>query len=137
MFKRIAHVCLNTRDLKQSIAYYTKLGCTVKFTFTRKGADAGAYLEMAPEQYIEIFENPDLGPVVNNGFAHFCLQTDDIDTVMGNLTAAGILFTPKRLGCDNTLQIWLTDPDGNRFEIHQYTGKSAQLTGGAAIEADW
>lgn len=137
MFKRIAHICLNTHDLNRSIAYYTKLGFMLKFTFTHNGAVIGAYLEIAPQQYLELFENPGLVPIVNNGIAHFCLQTDDIDTVTSRLAAEGISFTQKKLGCDNTLQIWLTDPDGNCFEIHQYTALSAQRSGGGAIEVDW
>ena len=38
---------------------------------------------------------------------------------------------------DNAWQIWLTDPDGNRFEVQQYGAKSMQKTGGGAVEADW
>ena len=42
----------------------------------------------------------------------------------------------KKLGCDQTWQIWLEDPDGNSFEVHQYTPESAQFMGGS-VEADW
>jgi len=137
MFKRIAHVCLYVKDFNRSIQYYSKFGFKVIFKFTRSGSDFGAYLQIAPENYIEIFESKDSGPVINNGIAHFCLQTDDIDAVMEKLKAAQVQFTPKKLGCDNTYQIWLTDPDGNQFEVHQYTAKSTQLTGGGDVEADW
>ncbi|NLE01393.1 MAG: VOC family protein [Fibrobacter sp.] len=137
MFKRIAHVCLYVKDLKRSIDYYSRLGFTVVFKFTRNGADFGAYMQIAPENYIEIFEDKNSGQVINNGIAHFCLQTEDIDLVMDKLTLANIQFTPKKLGCDNTYQIWLTDPDGNQFEVHQYTDRSSQITGGDSIEADW
>jgi hypothetical protein len=37
---------------------------------------------------------------------------------MAMLKKQGIPFTPKTLGCDNTYQIWLSDPDGNPFEIY-------------------
>jgi lactoylglutathione lyase len=137
MFKRIAHVCLHTKDLSKSVEYYTKLGFTVSFKFTRNGNDFGVYLEMAPGNFIEIFEDRNLGPVVNNRIAHFCLETESIDSVIEQLSAAQVPFTPKKLGCDGTWQIWLTDPDGTQFEVHQYTGKSMQLIGGGSIEADW
>ncbi len=137
MFKRIAHVCLYTKDLSASIAYYAKLGFTVKFRFTRNGADYGVYLEMNPGNFIEIFENKNLGPIVNNGIAHFCLETESLDSVVEKLKAANVPFTQPKLGCDDTWQIWLTDPDGTKFEVHQYTDKSMQLTGGGSIEADW
>jgi hypothetical protein len=56
--------------------------------------------------------------------------------VMATLKERGVEFTPKKLGVDNTWQIWLEDPDGNRFEVHQYTPQSTQYSGGT-IEADW
>jgi catechol 2,3-dioxygenase-like lactoylglutathione lyase family enzyme len=137
MFTRIAHICINTRDLARSISYYTKLGFTVQFKFTRKGADFGAYLNISPGNYIEIFENKKLEQVVNNGITHFCLETDDIDALIGRLQRLDIGFSPKKFGCDNTWQLWLTDPDGNQFEVHQYGDTSRQLTGDGPVEADW
>lgn len=136
MFKKIAHVCLNVRNLERSIDYYSKLGFITKFKFTRKGKYFGTYLEISDGNYIEMFENPDLNEVQNTGIAHFCLQTDDIDYVIETLQSRNIKFTQKKLGCDNTYQIWLTDPDGNQFEVHQYTNLSAQLKP-RNVEADW
>ncbi|WP_438036514.1 VOC family protein [Sorangium sp. So ce204] len=136
MFKRIAHVCLNVRDLQRSVDFYGKLGFATKFSFTREGAPFGAYLEIADGNYVEMFEDRNLGEVVNTGIAHFCLETDDMDAVMATLKRRGVPFTEKKLGCDNTYQIWLADPDGNKFEVHQYTPTSTQYTGGV-IEADW
>jgi lactoylglutathione lyase len=137
MFKRIAHVCLYTKDLGKSVEFYSKLGAREKFRFTRNGADFGAYLELAPGSFVEIFEDKDFAPGGNGGVAHFCLETESLDMVMAKLTAEGIPFTPAKLGCDGTWQIWLTDPDGARFEVHQYTSNSMQLVSGGRVEADW
>jgi len=137
VFKRLAHVCLTTSNLETSIAFYCRLGARVVFKFTRHGRDMGVYLEIAPAQYIEIFEERTRGAVINNGITHFCLETDDIDGVAELCTREKIAFTPKKIGCDHTWQIWLTDPDGNRFEVHQYTSASIQSTGGGPVEADW
>ncbi len=136
MFTRIAHVCLFARDLEQSVAWYRKLGFETVFRFARNGSDYGAYLALADRSFIEIFQDPNLGPVVNNGIAHFCLETDDIDAVVAQLTERGVAVTPKKLGVDNTWQVWLEDPTGNRFEVHQYTPASTQFAGGT-VEADW
>ncbi len=136
LFTRLAHVCLNVKDLKLSMAYYRKLGFTDRFRFTRKGADFGIYMEIAPGAYIEMFEDKRLGPVANTGLAHFCLETEDLDGLMARLQAQGVAFTPKKLGCEATWQIWLEDPDGNKFEVHQYSSKSLQQQGGV-VEADW
>jgi lactoylglutathione lyase/glyoxylase I family protein len=136
MFTRIAHVCLTARDLQRSVDYYQKLGFTMQFRFTRKGSTFGFYMEVCPGTFVEIFEDPNLGPVVNNGIVHFCLETDDIDEVIARAKAQGVGVTDKKLGVDNTWQCWLEDPDGNRFEVHQYTSTSAQQIGGD-VEADW
>ena len=136
MFQRIAHVCLHVRDLGRSVAFYEKLGLVPRFHFTRQGKPFGVYLEIAPGSYVEMFQQtgPEVGAA--GGIAHFCLETDDIDRVMQDLGARGVPFTEKKLGCDHTYQIWLTDPDGNRFEVHQYTAESLQRAGGV-VEADW
>ncbi len=136
MFTRIAHVCLNVKNLDRSIEYYSKLGFCTKFKFTRKGKYFGAYMEFSDGNFIEMFENPDLKEVQNTGIAHFCLETDNIDNVIKVLEKRNVQFTQKKLGCDNTYQIWLTDPDGNQFEVHQYTAQSTQLKP-KDVEADW
>lgn len=136
MFKRIAHVCLNVKSLERSIDYYSKLGFEPRFKFTRNGKYFGVYMELNSGNFIEIFENPEMDTVINNGIAHFCLETDDIDMVIKKLIERDVQFTQKKLGCDNTYQVWLTDPDGNQFEVHQYTAQSAQIIP-RDIESDW
>lgn len=136
MITQLAHICLNVRNLERSLDYYQKLGFKPRFDFTRQGRPFGAYLEIAPGQYLEMFENPTLGQSVHPGLAHFCLESPDIAALQKELDAQGIAYTPKKLGCDHTYQIWLQDPDGNPFEIHQYTEKSLQQQGGT-VEADW
>jgi len=136
MFTRLAHVCLNVRSLRRSLDFYTRLGLEPVFRFTRQGQPFGVYLTLAPNQFIEIFEQPGMEAPVNTGLVHFCLETDDLDALMADLRAKDIPFTDKKLGCDHTWQIWLKDPDGNAFEVHAYTEKSLQFAGGT-VEADW
>ncbi len=136
MFKRIAHLCLNVKDLQRSLDFYTRLGFEPVFRFTKQGKPFGVYLKLAEASFIEIFEQPDLEAPVNTGLIHFCLECPDLHRVMTELRGRGIDFTERKLGCDHTWQIWLQDPDGNRFEVHQYTPQSMQFAGGS-VEADW
>ncbi len=136
MFKRIAHVCLNVRDLERSVAFYQRLGLEPIFRFTRKGKRFGVYLKLAEASFIEVFENPEPAAAKNGSLAHFCLETADLEALMARLREQGIAFSDKKLGCDQTWQIWLEDPDGNAFEVHQYTPQSMQFDGGT-VEADW
>ena len=45
---------------------------------------------------------------------------------MTELRAAGVEVTDSKLGFDKSWQAWLTDPDDNRIELHQYTPESQQ-----------
>jgi len=132
----LAHISLNVKNLERSMEYYQKLGFKPKFKFTRQGKHYGHYLEICEHHYIELFENPDMDAPVNTGIMHFCLETENIDDLVQMLDSHGILHTDKKLGCDNTWQVWLTDPDGNTFKIHQYTKDSMQKIGGE-VEVDW
>ncbi len=136
MFTRLSHVCLSSSNLARTVAYYEKLGLTQIFGFTRNGRDFGAYMKITDGSYVEIFEDPNMGPATNTGILHFCLETDDIEATMATLTERGVSFTPKKMGVDNSWQIWLEDPDGNRFEVQEYTAESSQFSG-KTVEADW
>jgi len=137
VFNKIAHVCVYVENLERSVEYYTKIGFRKRFAFNRGGKLFGIYLEFGEGNFVELFEDASRGPGAARGrLAHFCLETPDINAAMLSLEERGIEFSPKKLGCDSTYQIWLKDPDGNDFEIHQYTPNSSQLVGGD-VEADW
>ena len=46
------------------------------------------------------------------------------------------LTRPKKRGVDGTWQCWLTDPDGTKIELFEYTEDSAQFKGGDRV-ANW
>jgi lactoylglutathione lyase/glyoxylase I family protein len=135
VFSKIAHVCLNVEDLGRSVDFYTKLGFKKRFLFNKNGKNFGIYLEFGSGSYIELFEDKSAG-FSRGRLAHFCLETPDLDAVIESLKRRGVEYSPKKLGCDATYQIWLKDPDGNAFEVHQYTSDSSQIIG-RDVEADW
>jgi len=136
MLIRLAHVCLNVADLNQTVAFYHGLiGLPMQFTFEKDGKRCGVYFTVGQQTFIEAFQVGGV-QVVNTGITHFCLECDDIDAFMADMGAKGVACTEKKLGCDHAWQTWLTDPDGNRFEIHQYTNRSSQLNGGV-VQVDW
>jgi len=59
-------------------------------------------------------------------FRHICLEVDDIESTVQELRDRGIEVSDPKLGKDQSWQVWITDPDGNRFELHQYTPESWQ-----------
>jgi lactoylglutathione lyase/glyoxylase I family protein len=135
VFDKIAHVCLTVKDLGRSIEYYTKLGFKKRFMFNKGGNIFGVYFEFGKGNFIELFEDT-VNEFSRGRIAHFCLETQDIDAVAKSLSRRGIEYAPKKLGCDSTYQIWLRDPDGNEFEVHQYTPGSSQIIG-KDVDADW
>ncbi len=137
MITRLAHVCLNVRDLQQTIAFYHgALGLPIHFTFEKGAKLFGAYFKVGSERnFIEAFENREVKPV-NTGIVHICLEVPDLDAAIRELAAKGVVCTEKKLGCDQSWQTWLADPDGNKIELHQYTAQSSQLNGGV-VQVDW
>jgi len=129
-------VCLYVKDLGRSVDFYSKLGFKKRFAFNKNGNLFGVYLEFGNGNFIEIFSDANRNSGAAGSLAHFCLETPDIDAAIKSLASRGIEHTPKKLGSDTTYQIWLKDPDGNDFEIHQYTSESSQIIG-RDVEADW
>lgn len=92
------------------------------------------YIEVAPRQYIEFIyctgeEKKDAGKLGQYyGYQHICLEVAGIHAAWDAVTANGIRPDKKIvLGCDGAYQFWLTDPDGNRLELMQYTPEAKQL----------
>jgi len=132
MITRLAHICLQVRDMGRCIAFYRDgLGFPIAFTFQKQGALKGCYFKLGERSFIEVFETDT--PV---GITHFCLECDDIDAFIAAATAKGIPCTPKKLGGDGAWQTWLRDPDGHAFEIHQYAPGAMQFAGGVC-EITW
>lgn len=132
MILQLAHICLKVSDLENTIDFYhRKLGLPIKFKFEKEGRLYGVYFQLGNSTFIEAFreKNPDV-KFVNTGITHFCMQTGNIDAFIADMKAKGVPCTDKKLGCDQSWQTWLKDPDGNNFEIHEYTPQSAQYNGG-------
>lgn len=98
------------------------------------------FIELAPGQYLELFpryehqldhEEPD----TRVGYSHFALMVDDIFEAREELVRNGVeIDIEPNKGQSETWQMWIHDPDGNKFEIMQYTPLSLQHKGN--IEAD-
>ena len=132
MVTRLAHISLQVADLSRSIAFYRDgLGFPIAMTFRKAGDLKGAYFAIGGSSFLEVFETE--APV---GITHYCLETDDIDAFIAEAGSKNIPCTPKVRGGCHTWQTWLRDPDGNAFEVHQYTDRSMQLQGGEC-EITW
>lgn len=106
----------------------------------RKQADRkwSVYVQLPGcESFLELFDQMGVkkrkaATHMDMGFTHFSLEVNDIHAFRQNIKDRGgrdYLDTDIKRGLDNTLQMWMHDPDGNRFEIMEYTSESYQLVG--------
>lgn len=128
----LSHVAIRTRDIGESIRFYTGvLGLREAFRMFREdGSLATVYLSLAPGQYLELFsggvrEGID-GPDVI-GMCHICLMTGDIRRSFDAVRAAGgPLDSEIKRGQSRCLMFWTHDPDGTRIEVMEMPPESMQ-----------
>lgn len=107
---------------------------------TNPNGIACIFIELAPGLFLELFEKQ-LNQLEHEeasliaGYSHFALMVDDIFEARKELAEKGIpIDIAPNLGQSGTWQMWIYDPDGNRFEIMQYTPDFLQLKAGEELE---
>lgn len=155
-FNAVMHVSFNTENYDEMVDFYVnKLGLKQKVVVKWKDykgmknrpnqaalAESDpegifyTYIEIAPGQFIEMFPNkkgslkPHREWNEDCGYSHFALTVDDIYEAEKEFKAVGIQAdTPISKGPSGTYQQWYHDPDGNKFELMQYTEDSYQVKG--------
>ncbi|WP_315074607.1 VOC family protein [uncultured Clostridium sp.] len=153
-FNSIMHVSFHTENLERIREFYEdKLGLKpkmiVRFGAYKDKKDSAfykmaltnpddiciIYIEIAPGQFVEFFPKwfemkPKEDWNTRLGYGHFALLVDDIHETRDELVRRGVeIDVEPNIGNSHTWQMWIHDPDGNRFEIMQYTEDSFQLKG--------
>ncbi|MBD3174000.1 MAG: VOC family protein [Armatimonadia bacterium] len=128
MISAFAHACYRVSDLDRSLEFYCgKLGCTHAFDFVNDdGVRFGVYIKVAGRSFIELFTGLESEPAGEGSYMHICLEVPDLEAAVADLRAKGVEVTDPHFGADNSWQSWITDPDGNRIELHCYTEDSLQ-----------
>ena len=129
MITSLAHVCFTVRDLEVSERFYRDtLGLRPAFDFVdEQGRRFGTYLHVGGRSFLELFQGSVGEPPSRPSYQHFCLEVEDVPAAVSALRARGVEVTDATLGSDQSWQAWLSDPDGNRIELHGYTADSKQL----------
>lgn len=158
-FNEVMHLAFYTGDMEAMRDFYVnKLGLTEKIIMryeAYKGNEkrkawaekaetdpqgiAYLWIELAPGQYMELFPAYEKkeNPLEENtaGYSHYALMVDDIFKAREELVNHGVeIDIEPNKGQSETWQMWIHDPDGNKFEIMQYTDNSLQFKGN--IEED-
>lgn len=95
------------------------------------------YMQWNDESFIELFyamgANKRRVPGQKDlNYTHYSLEVEDVRAFRQEIIARGgaqYLDTEISMGMDNTWQFWMHDPDGNKFEIMEYTAESYQVAG--------
>lgn len=140
MIRQLAHLNFVTNDLSKVIDFYVnKLGMKIKFTMKNKeGIPFGYYFDCGNMTFIEFFDQTlaakEWGGEVDDltlglRYKHFCLEVVGLDAFIAYLRGKGIAVERVSMGIDHSRQAWITDPDGNNIELHEYGADSLQLVG--------
>lgn len=154
-FENIMHIAFFTDHMDEMMDFYVnKLGAKIKVltkykqylnrddrpAFQKIAQETpekifNVYLELCPGQFVELFPKKE-GQKEHDewneslGYSHFALVVEDIYEAKKELKEKGVeIDTPISIGPSSTYQFWVHDPDGNKFEIMQFTENSYQLVG--------
>ena len=131
MIKQMAHICINTKDLEKTLYFYTQVLALEKgFEFEKDGQLFGYYIKLGNNSFIEVFKG-EPGQVGN--INHVAIEVEDMDELISRIRSYDIEIEDKKLGADQSWQVWITDPNGIRIEFHEYTRESRQLIGRKCI----
>ena len=95
------------------------------------------YLKWTDTCFIELFDpmaafRKHIHGLFDLNYNHYCIEVEnirDFRQAIINRGGAEFIESDIALGADQTLQMWMHDPEGNRFELMEYTDKSYQLYG--------
>lgn len=135
MITGLAHICIESRDLDATEAFYRVLGLERRFEFRNKQNElVGFYLAFGNQTFIEVIKNNQAGG--NGIIKHFAMEVDDVNAAFESLQEAGYEATERQLAGDNNWMITCHDPNGIFIELQQYTDNSMQRIGGVC-EVDY
>jgi catechol 2,3-dioxygenase-like lactoylglutathione lyase family enzyme len=139
IIKKIAHTCIFAHDLQATEKFYKDvLGIEVIFRFMKAGKLIGYYLDAGGATHIEVFQKDSAVFAETDAINHICLEVTNMDEAVAQVRANGVSALDKKLGIDGTWQSWLTDPNGVKIELFEYTDKSLQFAGpGGVCEVNW
>lgn len=133
---RIGHIAYSTLDMDKSLAFYRDvLGFRHIFSLADDSGNRWIEYLMTPDsRFIELFV-PENASEKTGTYKHLCLEVDDLEAAVAELTEKGIkIDSPIRQGKDTNYQAWITDPDGRPIELMQINKTSSQYKFRSGIE---
>ena len=129
MITGISHACYLVSDLDRSVAFYCdKLGMRKAFDLNLRGGEVrGVFLLTGRRTFVELFEGDPVPLPPNATHKHVSFEVDDMEATVRTLRERGVEVSDIVRGGENSYQAWVTDPDGIRLELQQFTPESFQV----------
>jgi lactoylglutathione lyase len=122
---RLNHVGVWAKDLNESLAFYTKvMGFREGFVMKDpQGNPTTYYLQINKDTFLELAKAP---AGRQPGLSHVRIWVDDIKSVVSTLRQRGQKVDDARVLGSKAPLTNITDPDGNRIELLEFTPDSLQ-----------
>ncbi len=123
----INHITINVRDLEETKDFYANVLRLPEAGFIHMRDHTLTYYQLTPDTRLELIDyltEQKEAHVTETDlciYRHFCLETDDLESVAADCRAAGVPIR-KEPGWVETLQcstMLITDPNGIEIEIIQ------------------
>jgi glyoxylase I family protein len=113
------HVNIRTTDLERARDFYVHaLGLRVGDRPPFTSAGYWLYLNATPIVHLVLRSAGEAHATGSGNVDHVAFHGVDLDSTRATLTAAGVPFRETVVPRDNTVQIFIHDPDGLKIEIN-------------------
>ena len=135
--KQLAHVCIFADDLAETRDFYRDvLGMEIVFNFSARATGTASTSAPAAAATSRSSSSPRPSTATGTRSTTSASRSNRSTTPSPTSARGASPVTDKKFACDDTYQAWITDPNGVRIELFEYTAKSAQFVGGDRV-ADW
>ena len=129
MITGISHACYLVSDLDRAVDFWcNKMGLKKAFDLNLRGGEVrGVFLLAGRRTFVEIFEGEPVPLPPNASHKHISYEVDDMEETVKTLRERGVEVTDPVRGGEGSFQAWVTDPEGIRIELQQFTDQSLQV----------
>ena len=124
-FKGLGHIAIYTKDMDESIAFYEKLGGSLRQRAAVSTPNGEKLLALVAfgGVILELIQSPTPMPMTEGNSPHLDLYVDDVDAAAASIRAAGVdtFLTPEKKVLPDLfggLENWFfTGPSGEQIEL--------------------
>ena len=124
-FKGLGHIAIYTKDMDESIAFYEKLGGSLRQRAAVSTPNGEKLLALVAfgGVILELIQSPTPMPMTEGNIPHLALYVDDVDAAAASIRAAGVdtFLTPEKKVLPDLfggLENWFfTGPSGEQIEL--------------------